>query len=66
MKPAEYTAARHELGLNRVEMAQQLRTPYRTCVDWERGTRRIPGVAEVAIEGLLEKDRRFMASIGTP
>jgi len=63
MTPAGLKAARRILGLNRAEMAQQLRTPYRTYVPWERGTARIPGVCEVAVELLVQKDRWVMQAI---
>lgn len=63
MTPPELAAARRELGLNKTELANRLKTPYRTYVDWERGVSPISGAAEVAIELLLERDRRFMAAI---
>jgi len=63
MTPAELKAARRELGLNKVEMAQALKTKYRTYVPWDRGTTPIPGAVEVAVGLLLEKDRRFMQSL---
>ena len=59
----ELKAARRELGMNRVELAKRLGTPYRAYDKWERGERRIPGICAVAIELLLEKDRRLMAGI---
>ncbi|GFO67909.1 hypothetical protein GMLC_14880 [Geomonas limicola] len=63
MTPEQLKASRRQLGLNQAEMAQQLRTPYRTYQDWERGTRRIPGVCEVAVELLVKKDRWVMQAI---
>ncbi|MCM0081801.1 helix-turn-helix domain-containing protein [Geomonas sp. Red32] len=56
--------ARRELGLNQTEMANTLKTSRRTYLNWELGVRRIPGVLEVAVEGLLYKDRQFMARVG--
>jgi DNA-binding transcriptional regulator YiaG len=63
MTPEQLKASRRELGLNQTEMAQQLKTPRRTYVDWERGERRIPGICEVAIEHLVKKDRGVMQAI---
>lgn len=63
MTPTQLKAARRELGLNQTEMAQQLKTPRRTYVDWERGSRRIPGVCEVAVELMLFNLRRFIAAL---
>ena len=63
MTPADLKQSRRELGLNKVEMARQLRTPYRTYADWERGTRRIPGICQVAVELLVKRDREFMQAI---
>ena len=63
MEPSELKAARRELGMNKVDLAGRIRTPYRTYDKWERGERRIPGSCETAVELLLEKDRRLMAGI---
>ena len=63
MTHLELSKARRQLGLNKAEMAQQLRTPYRTYVDWERGARRIPGVCQVAVELLIKHDRWVMQAI---
>lgn len=63
MTPATLRAARKELGLNRVEMAKQLRTSRSGYVKWERGERPIPGLAESAVELLLKFDREFMRRI---
>ena len=65
---AEMTAvnletARLALGMNKAEMASRLRTPYRTYQDWEAGRRRIPGICQIAVELLLEKDARVMQAI---
>jgi len=57
MTISELKSARIKMGLNKSEMAKQLRTPYRTYQDWESGERRIPGVCEVAVELLLIKDK---------
>ena len=64
MTTAELKAARRELGLNQTEMAKRLRTRRSVYLKWERGERRLSGLLETAIELLLEKDRRFMQSIG--
>lgn len=63
MTPKELESARTELGLNRVEMAKQLRTSRSGYVKWERGERAIPGLAEKAIELLLKFDREFMQRV---
>ena len=63
MTPAALKTSRRELGLNMVEMAKQLRTPYRTYQDWEHGNRRIPGVCAVAVELLIKRDRWVMQAI---
>lgn len=63
MTTADLKAARRELGLNQTEMAKQLRTSRSGYVKWERGERPIPGVCEVAVELLLQKDRWVMQAI---
>jgi DNA-binding XRE family transcriptional regulator len=63
MTPAELKKFRRELGLNQSEMAKALRTSRSTYVKWERGTRRIPGVCEVAVELLVMKDKWVMQAI---
>lgn len=63
MEPAQLKAARKELGLNRTEMAQQLRISRSGYVKLERGERRISGLAEVAVELLLKHDRLVMQAV---
>jgi len=41
---------RKDFGLTQSELAEYLKTPYRTYVQWERGQRRIPGLLEVALK----------------
>lgn len=59
----ELKTARLKLGLNQVEMAKTLKTPYRTYQDWESGVNPIPGVCQVAVGLLLKKDEWFMATV---
>ena len=63
MTPQELKAARMKLGLNRTEMAKQLRISRSGYVKLERGERPISGLAEVAVELLLKHDRMVMQSI---
>ena len=63
MKPADLIAARKELGLNRGEMAKQLRISRSGYVKLERGERPISGLCEVAVELLLKHDRMVMQAI---
>jgi len=50
MTPKELQEARQTLGLNITQMAEKLNTPRGTYLKWERGERRVPGIAEVAIK----------------
>jgi len=63
MQKDELKTARLKMGLNMVEMAKVLKTPYRTFQDWEGGHNPIPGVCQVAVELLLKKDEWFMATV---
>lgn len=63
MTADELKAAQRRLGLNRVELAKRLKTPLSTVRDWCRGNRPIPGVCEVAVEGLLKHDEIVMRAI---
>lgn len=63
MTNKELKVARRALGLNKVEMAQALQTPYRTYSDWESGARRIPGICAIATGLLLKRDRWVMQAI---
>jgi hypothetical protein len=51
------------LGYSASDMARALKTPLRTYQDWLAGVSRIPGVVEVAVEGLINKDRWTMQTI---
>lgn len=56
--------ARKALGeLSAAEMARQLKTPLRTYQDWESGENRIPGIAEVAVDLLMQKDNWVMNGV---
>ena len=58
MSPDDLRAARRTLGLTQPQLAQALRLGSRggqTVSDWERGKRPVPGPAQVAIEGMLER-----------
>jgi DNA-binding XRE family transcriptional regulator len=63
MTPQDLKAARKQLGLNRTEMATQLRISRSGYVKLERGERPISGLAEVAVELLLKHDRMVMEAI---
>lgn len=58
MTPDELRAARHQLGLTGVEMANRLRIGKggdRSIRRWENGESRIPGPVQVAVRLLLER-----------
>lgn len=65
MKPTENAieAGRRALKVSIADLARMLRSPYRTVQDWCSGARPYPGVAEVAVGLLVEKDRRVMERI---
>jgi hypothetical protein len=46
-------SARYKLGLSERKMAEALLTPVSTYKNWESGSRRCPGIAVVASEGML-------------
>lgn len=48
---------RESLGHSQASFARKLNTPYSTYRDWEEGNSRIPGVVEVAVKLLMERDR---------
>jgi len=50
MDTKELRKIRKDFGLTQSELAEYLKTPYRTYVQWERGQRRIPGLLEVALK----------------
>jgi DNA-binding transcriptional regulator YiaG len=56
MEKKELISRRKRLGLNKSQFAKMLKTPYATYYKWELGDRRIPGIAEVAIDGLEFKE----------
>ena len=52
MKPAEFRHTRQLLKLTQDQLAEQLRTTRRSVIRYEDGSRRIPGMAEVALQHL--------------
>ena len=52
MQSEELKAWREALGLTQAALAQALSTPLSTYRKWEQGTRRIPGVLPLALQGL--------------
>jgi len=48
-------SARLAMGLNKVGFAAALDTPFQTVNKWLRGENRVPGIAIVAVNGLLKK-----------
>jgi repressor LexA len=52
MTPSQFRSARLALGLTQVELAQRLHTTRMSITRYEGGTRRIPGVIEVAMAQL--------------
>src|SRR5687767_12353094 len=52
MTPEELKCLRLRLGLTQDELAQKLRTTRMTVTRYEGGTRRIPGMVEVALQQL--------------
>jgi DNA-binding transcriptional regulator YiaG len=59
MSPADVRAAREALGLTTRQFADRLRCTQRWVQMWEAGTRPIPGIAAVAIEGVMAKAPAF-------
>jgi DNA-binding transcriptional regulator YiaG len=57
MTATELKQARIALKCNPTEMAEILRTPKRTYVGWEANEGRIPGVVELAMELLQQRDQ---------
>lgn len=58
MSPDDLRTARRALGLSQRGLAEALRLGAhggQTVSEWERGVRPVPGPAQVAIEGLLER-----------
>ena len=62
MKPAEFRHTRQSLKLTQDQLAGKLRTTRRSVVRYEAGRRRIPGMAEVALQHLA-MDHVQMAGI---
>lgn len=62
MKPAEFRQTRQFLKLTQDQLAEKLRTTRRSVIRYEDGSRRIPGMAEVALQHLAT-DHVQMAGI---
>lgn len=52
MRPTEFRQTRQSLRLTQDQLAEQLRTTRRSIIRYEDGSRRIPGMAEVALQHL--------------
>ena len=52
MRPTEFRQTRQSLRLTQDQLAEQLRTSRRSIIRYEDGSRRIPGMAEVALQHL--------------
>lgn len=52
MQPAEFRQTRHLIGLTQDQLAAQLKTTRRSIIRYEDGSRRIPGMAAVALQSL--------------
>ena len=52
MRPTEFRQTRQLLNLTQDELAKQLGTTRRSIIRYEDGSRRIPGMAEVALHSL--------------
>lgn len=63
MTPWQLKKARQNLGLTQAQLAEQLRTTRMTITRYEGGTRRIPGMAAVALSQLTASPRIPMAGI---
>ncbi len=63
MRPGDLKRARQALGLTQAQLAETLRTARMTITRYEAGTRRIPGMVEVALEQLASVPRIEMAGI---
>ena len=50
MRPADFRQTRQSLHLTQDQLASQLRTTRRSIIRYEDGSRRIPGMAEVALQ----------------
>ncbi len=63
MKPLELKQLRHSLGLTQEQLAKALHTTRMTITRYEAGTRRIPGVVEVALKHLRPSTQIPMTGI---
>jgi repressor LexA len=52
MRPTEFHQTRQSLRLTQDQLAERLRTTRRSIIRYEDGSRRIPGMAEVALQHL--------------
>jgi repressor LexA len=57
MKPDDLKRARLGLGLTQEQLAEQLRCQRLSITRYERGTRKIPGVVEVALHSIGQSSR---------
>ena len=63
MRPGDLKRALHSLGLTQTQLAEALRTTRMTITRYEAGTRRIPGMVEVALRHLASVPHIQMAGI---
>ena len=63
MKPNDLKQRRRALGLTQGQLAEALRTTRMSITRYEAGTRRIPGMIEVALKQLASAPRVQMAGI---
>jgi len=63
MTPSQFKSARLALGLTQQELAQRLHTTRMSITRYEGGTRRIPGVIEVALAQLNKETKLPMLGI---
>ncbi|MEX5283355.1 MAG: transcriptional repressor LexA [Nitrospiraceae bacterium] len=52
MRPAEFRQTRQLLRLTQDQLAEKLKTTRRSIIRYEDGSRRIPGLAEVALQAI--------------
>lgn len=52
MRPTEFRQIRYSLRLTQRDLAEKLRTTRRSIIRYEDGSRRIPGMAELALQSL--------------
>lgn len=63
MKPDDLRRARQALGLTQTQLADALHTTRMSITRYESGTRKIPGMVEVALERLAASPRVEMAGV---